>query len=198
MESGELSHGLLALAAREERICPHFHLPLQTGSAALLRAMGRPYRPGQYAERVHAAREALPNACIGADVLVGLPGEGEKEFAATHDLIASLPLSYLHVFPYSPRPGTPAADLPGRPPGEAVKERGAILRALGQEKRRAYYQAQVGRTLTVIMEGSGLGRAANYCLVRPTPAPPAGELPRVKVSACEEQKGQPLLRGVLA
>ncbi|MCF8031450.1 MAG: MiaB/RimO family radical SAM methylthiotransferase [Desulfarculaceae bacterium] len=198
LESEELSDGVLALAKREERICPHFHLPLQTGSAALLRAMGRPYRPGQYAERVHAAREAMPGACLGADVLVGLPGEGEAEFAATRDLVASLPISYLHVFPYSPRPGTPAADMPGRPASETVKERAALLRALGREKRLAYYQAQVGRTLWVIIEGSGLGRAANYCLVRLEPALPAGEALQAKITACGEENGQPVLLGSVA
>ncbi|MCB2226634.1 MAG: MiaB/RimO family radical SAM methylthiotransferase [Desulfarculaceae bacterium] len=193
LESEELTDGVLALAGREERICPHFHLPLQTGSAKLLKAMGRPYGPEQYAERVHAARAAMPGACLGADVLVGLPGEDDAEFTATRELIAALPISYLHVFPYSPRPGTPAASMPDHPAPEAVKERASILRDLGAAKRLAYYQAQVGRTLNVVMEGSGLGRAGNYCLARLDPAPPAGTVLRTVITACAEEGGQPVL-----
>ena len=198
LESGELSDDLLALASREERICPHLHLPLQTGSASLLKAMGRPYGPEQYAERVLAAREALPGVCLGADVLVGLPGEGQAEFAATRELIAYLPLSYLHVFPYSLRPGTPAAAMPDHPSPEVVKQRAAELRALGGEKRLAYYQAQVGRTLELIMEGSGLGRAGNYCLARLEPALPAGTVLRARVTACGLDNGRPVLEAAPA
>ncbi len=198
LEPQELSEELLALAATEERICPHLHLPLQSGSRRVLRAMGRPYTPEQYAARVHAARAALPGACIGADVLMGLPGEDEQAFNSTRELIAGLPLSYLHVFPYSPRPGTRAADMPGQPPAQVVKERAADLRALGRAKRRAYYQAQMGQTLAVVVEGSGLGRAGNYCLVRLEPAPPTGSLLRVLITDCQEEDGQPVLKGRLA
>ena len=195
LESRELSDEILDLAAREPRICPHLHLPLQTGSPRLLKAMGRPYAPREYAERVRAAREALPQACLGADVLVGLPGEEKEDFAATRDLIAELPLSYLHVFPYSPRPGTPAADMPDRPDPARVKERAAVLRRLGRAKRQAYYQAQVGRDLELIMEGSGLGRAGNYCLVRLEPSPPPGAVLRARITQCLMERGQPVLRG---
>jgi threonylcarbamoyladenosine tRNA methylthiotransferase MtaB len=195
LESDELSDELLALAAAEPRICPHFHLPLQSGSERLLAAMGRPYRPRDYAERVDAACQTLPGVCLGADVMVGLPGERDEDFAATQELIAKLPLSYLHVFPYSPRPGTPAADMPGRPPAEVAKERAAVLRRLGRDKRQAYYQAQVGRHLEVVVEGSGLGRAANYCLVRLEPKPPAGASAIARITSCIQQQNQPVLLG---
>ncbi len=195
LESEELTPAVLALAAAEPRLCPHFHLPLQSGSARLLKKMGRPYGPQDYARTVRAAQTALPGLCLGADVMVGLPGEEEEDFAATRELLESLPISYLHVFPYSPRPGTPAARLPGRPPAEVVKQRAAVLRRLGRAKKRAYYQAQVGSGMEVVMEGSGLGRAANYCLVRLDEAPPAGARLRVRINGCGQEEGQPVLHG---
>ncbi|MCF8098657.1 MAG: radical SAM protein, partial [Desulfarculaceae bacterium] len=195
LESEEFTQEIIDLAASEPRLCPHFHLPLQSGSARLLKTMGRPYGPQDYARTVQAAAAALPGLCLGADVLVGLPGESEQDFADTHDLLTSLPISYLHVFPYSPRPGTRAADMPNRPSPEVSKSRAAVLRELGLAKKRAFYQAQVGRTLEVIVEGSGLGRGANYCLVQLPAAPPTGTSLRVTITGCAEKDGQPVLRG---
>lgn len=195
LESEELTQEIIDLAAAEPRLCPHFHLPLQSGSTRLLKAMGRPYGPEDYARTVQAAAAALPGLCLGADVLVGLPGETEQDFADTRDLLTSLPISYLHVFPYSPRPGTRAADMPDHPAPEVSKERAAVLRQLGLAKKRAYYQSQVGRTLEVIVEGSGLGRAANYCLVQLPSAPPTGTSLRVDITGFAEPDGQPVLRG---
>ena len=195
LESEELTQGIIDLAASEPRLCPHLHLPLQSGSAHLLKKMGRPYGPQDYARTVGAAAAALPGLCLGADVLVGLPGENEQDFKDTRDLLASLPISYLHVFPYSPRPGTRAADMPDHPSPEVSKRRAAVLRQLGMAKKRAYYQAQVGSTLEVIVEGSGLGRGANYCLVQLPCAPPIGTSLRVTITGFAEQDGQPVLRG---
>jgi len=195
LESEELTQEIIDLAAAEPRLCPHFHLPLQSGSANLLKAMGRPYGPEDYARTVQAAAAAMPGLCLGADVLVGLPGETERDFADTRDLLTSLPISYLHVFPYSPRPGTRAADMPGHPAPEVSKERAAILRDMGLAKKRAYYQDQVGRTLEVIVEGSGLGRGANYCLVQLPRAHPTGTRLRVDITGFAETDGQPVLRG---
>ncbi|MCA1989661.1 MAG: radical SAM protein, partial [Desulfarculus sp.] len=174
LEGNEATPELMALMAGEPRLCPHLHLPLQTGSDALLAAMGRPYTAPDYAATVRAAAAALPDGCLGADVMVGLPGETEADFAATEALIAELPLSYLHVFPYSPRPGTPAASFPNRVPGPVAKARAARLRRLGEEKRRAWLTGLVGRTLEVIVEADGLGRAANYA---PLTVPQAGITP---------------------
>ena len=195
LESEELTQEIIDLAASDPRLCPHLHLPLQSGSARLLKKMGRPYGPQDYARTVRAAAAALPGLCLGADVLVGLPGENEQDFQDTRDLLASLPISYLHVFPYSLRPGTRAADMPDHPSPEVSKRRAAVLRELGMAKKRAYYQAQVGRTLEVIVEGSGLGRGANYCLVRLPSVPPTGTSLRVAITGFAEQDGQPLLLG---
>ena len=92
--------------------CPHFHLPLQSGAAPVLAAMGRPYGPGEFRDLVREITRRFPGAGLGLDVLVGFPGETAADFEATRSLVAELPVTYLHVFPYSPRPGTPAADLP--------------------------------------------------------------------------------------
>lgn len=195
LESEELTDQIIALASGEPRLCRHFHLPLQSGSARVLRAMGRPYGPVDYAERVWAAHRALPGLCLGADVLVGLPGEDQAAFAETYALIDSLPLSYLHVFPYSPRPGTRAAAMPGRPPARVVKQRAAQLRDLGRAKRRAFLQEQVGQDLEVVVEGSGLGRSDNYCLVALDRPLPPGEMVRLEVIGLQEGERGPRLRG---
>ncbi|MCB2192620.1 MAG: MiaB/RimO family radical SAM methylthiotransferase [Deltaproteobacteria bacterium] len=195
LESEELTQEIINLAATEPRLCPHFHLPLQSGSARLLKKMGRPYGPEDYARTVRAAVAALPGLCLGADVLVGLPGETDQDFEDTRELLESLPISYLHVFPYSPRPGTRAAGMPNHPSPEVSKQRAAALRHLGQAKKLAYYQAQVGSTLEVIVEGSGLGRGANYCLVRLENALPAGTSLRVEITGCDKQESQPVLVG---
>lgn len=195
LEVSELSPGVLDLLAREPRLCPHLHVPLQTGSARLLKAVGRPYTPQEYAQRLRQVAQALPGLCLGADVMVGLPGESEQDFADTEALIASLPLSYLHVFPYSPRPGTPAAAWPGRVPGPLARQRAARLRELGRAKWREFLASQQGQTAQVVVEASGLGRAANYCLVRLPAQAPAGSLLAVRLGRLEDSPEGPLLAG---
>ena len=138
------------------RLAPHAHLPLQSGSDAVLRRMHRRYRPWHYAERVSAIREALPDAAIGADVMVGFPGETEAEFKESYELIAAQPLTYLHLFPFSARPGTPGWELHRERPVSpgAVAERMAALRALADEKGRAFRRRFERRTLSVVtLEG---------------------------------------------
>ena len=103
--------------------CPHFHLPLQSGAAPVLAAMGRPYGPEEFRDLVREITRRFPGAGLGLDVLVGFPGETAADFEATRSLVAELPVTYLHVFPYSPRPGTPAADLPPLP-GNVVQDAG--------------------------------------------------------------------------
>ena len=195
LEADEVSPALLDLMARQPRLAPHLHLPLQTGSDRLLAAMGRPYRAPQYRQVVKEAQAALPGLCLGADVLVGLPGEDDQAFAETRELIAQLPLSYLHVFPYSPRPGTPAASRPDRPSPAQAKQRAAELRRLGQAKKLAFLQAQVGRQLPAVVEGSGRARTHNYCLVQLDQAPPAGTRVLVRVNGLEGPAGSPQLFG---
>lgn len=197
LEVSEVDGDLLALMAKEPRLCQHLHIPLQSGSDRLLRAMGRPYDTATYAQRLRALAAALPGVCLGADVMVGLPGEDEADFAQTQELIASLPLAYLHVFPYSPRPGTPAASLPGRVPGPVAKARAARLRALGRQKRLAFLAAQEGRVMEAVVEASGLARTGNYCLTWLDGPAAVGTTVRVRLGRVLKGKAEPLLEGCL-
>jgi threonylcarbamoyladenosine tRNA methylthiotransferase MtaB len=140
-------------------LCEHFHLPMQSGSDRVLAAMGRPYRAADYARVVEAAVRALPDAAIGADVMCGFPGETEADHRATIALLAGLPVAYLHVFPFSPRPGTRAAGMDGRPPAEDVLRRAAELRALSGRRQEAFLGGLAGRELEVVVERVVAGRA---------------------------------------
>lgn len=139
-------------AGAHPRLAPHAHLPLQSGSDSILRGMHRRYRPWHYAERVRAIRAALPEAAIGADVMVGFPGETDALFEESYQFIAALPFTYLHLFPFSPRPGTPGwelhRDFPV--PAGAVNERMAALRALGDEKAQSFRSRLEGRRISAI------------------------------------------------
>lgn len=139
------------------RLARHAHLPLQSGSDAILRAMYRRYRPWHYEEKVLAIREALPEAAIGADVMVGFPGETESHFKQTFDFIEKLPFTYLHLFPFSARPGTPAWSLHREKPvhGQAVIERMAALRAMSHAKHRSFREQFVGKAVSAISLKSG-------------------------------------------
>jgi threonylcarbamoyladenosine tRNA methylthiotransferase MtaB len=192
LETSEVSDGLLELMAEEPGLCPHLHLPLQSGSDRVLKAMGRPYTAAEYLERAARALELVPGLCLGADVLVGLPGEDEEAFQETRDLIRSLDLAYLHVFPYSPRPGTRAADME-RPSAAVARDRAAALRSLGKEKRLAFLHTQVGLEMEAVSEAGGLARSANYCLLSLDRAAPAGELIRVRAHEVDASGRQPLL-----
>ena len=156
IEPTEFSPALLDVLS-SERICPHLHIPLQSGSAKILRAMRRPYTPEAFAGLVEDLVGRLPDCGIGADVIVGFPGEGEEDFLATRDLIDRLPLSYLHVFPYSKRPGTAAAAMPGEVPAEEKARRGTELRRLGKSKSSAYQRTRIGRTYLTLIEGRQAG-----------------------------------------
>lgn len=141
---------LLALYAMyPERLAHHAHLPLQSGSDTILRRMYRRYRPWHYAEKIRQIRNLLPDAAIGADVMVGFPGESDALFQESYDFIARQPLTYLHLFPFSPRPGTLAAAMPPVP-GRIVEERMASLRSLADQKNLAFRQRFIGRKLTAV------------------------------------------------
>ncbi len=165
LEANEVSSQLIQLMAGEPRLCPHLHLPLQSGSDEVLRAMGRTYKAKEYAEIAWAAHARIENLCLGADVMVGLPGEDEAAFEQTLTLLQELPIAYLHVFPFSPRPGTKAEQLPGRPPSVVARHRAGILRSLGDAKWKQFLLKQVGRKLRVLAEDGASGRADNYCPV---------------------------------
>jgi threonylcarbamoyladenosine tRNA methylthiotransferase MtaB len=141
---------LISLVASSPRIAKHAHVPLQSGSDAVLRRMHRKYRPWHYREKIEKIRAAMPTAAIGADVMVGFPGETDAEFEATRQMIEELPFTYLHVFTYSARPGTPAATMRNQVPLHEARERNRILRELAAEKKLAFIRGFVGSELDAI------------------------------------------------
>ncbi|HEV2419771.1 MAG TPA: tRNA (N(6)-L-threonylcarbamoyladenosine(37)-C(2))-methylthiotransferase MtaB [Terriglobia bacterium] len=150
IEPMDVHPALIRLVATEPRLADHFHVPLQSGSDRILRQMNRRYWTAQYAERILAIRESLPHCGIGADVMTGFPGETERNHEESSRFIDSLPFTYLHIFPYSSRPSTPAAARADQVNGRIAHERGAALRALIARKRQSFLAAQVGRTLSAV------------------------------------------------
>lgn len=155
IEPGEFTPALLDLIGREKRIAPHLHIPLQHGSAAVLARMNRPYRPEQYATLLGELTARRPGLALGADVMAGFPCETVDESEEMMEFIRRLPLTYLHVFPFSPRPGTPAGGMPGRPAPAVVKERCRRLRELSLQKKLAYVQSWQGVPLPALTLGPG-------------------------------------------
>jgi threonylcarbamoyladenosine tRNA methylthiotransferase MtaB len=150
VEPMDWSDDLIELVVRSPRIAKHAHLPLQSGSDAVLRRMHRKYRPWHYREKILKLRSAMPSAAIGADVMVGFPGESEAEFQETRRMVEGLPFTYLHVFTYSPRPGTPAAEQSGQVPIAVARERNRQLRELAAAKKRVFAQSLVGTSVQAI------------------------------------------------
>jgi threonylcarbamoyladenosine tRNA methylthiotransferase MtaB len=144
------SDELIALMAESPRIAKHAHVPMQSASDRILRAMHRKYRPWHYREKIEKIRAAMPNAAIGADVMVGFPGERDADFEETRRMVEDLPFTYLHVFTYSSRPGTPSAAMRNQVPVQLARERNRILRELAAEKRLAFMRSFVGKTLDAI------------------------------------------------
>jgi threonylcarbamoyladenosine tRNA methylthiotransferase MtaB len=159
IEPNKVDDVLVELMAEEPRLCRHLHLPLQSGSASVLRGMRRAYAPGDYARLVERVAASGPVA-IGADVIVGFPGEGEREFAETYSFLESQPITFLHVFRYSPRPGTSAASLPvadvpevpDAPAASTVRDRAERLRSLGEAKAIDFARSLVGSRRSVVLE----------------------------------------------
>jgi threonylcarbamoyladenosine tRNA methylthiotransferase MtaB len=171
VEPMDFSDDLLGLMAESPRIAKHVHAPLQSGSDRVLRRMHRKYRPRHYADRVVKARAGMPDAAVGADVMVGFPGETDAEFEESRQFIESLPFTYLHVFTYSERPGTPAAEHPGTVPMPVRKERNRVLRELAAAKNLAFRQRMVGRTLSAVtLHEPGAALSDNFLRVA-LPAP---------------------------
>lgn len=169
IEPLELTDDIIDLAAGSERICRHFHVPLQSGDAHILKRMGRPYTPERFSARIARIRQRLPEAAIGADVLVGFPGETETAFENTCAVVEALPLTYLHVFPFSARPGTAAFDFNDRVPAQVITRRCRRMRELGSGKRLAFHRRFIGRRVPVLTESrrdpqTGLlkGVSSNY------------------------------------
>ncbi len=163
VEPMDWSDELIELMAASARIAKHAHLPLQSGSDAVLRRMHRKYRPWHYREKVEKIREAMPDAAIGADVMVGFPGETEAEFEETRGMVEELPFTYLHVFTYSARPGTAAAAMSRQVPVHAARERNRILRELVAKKKLAFMNRFVGqRVQTITLSTAGVGADGEY------------------------------------
>ncbi len=150
VEPMDWTNEVIELVADSPRICKHAHVPLQSGSDRILRKMHRKYRPWHYADRIERIRRAMPDAAIGADVMVGFPGETADDFEQTRSLIQRLPFTYLHVFTYSSRPGTPSAEMPEQVPVQIARERNRVLRQLAARKKHEFMQSFVGRELEAI------------------------------------------------
>ena len=150
VEPMDWSDDLISLVASSPRIAKHAHVPMQSGSDAVLRRMHRKYRPWHYREKIEKIRTAMPDAAIGADVMVGFPGETDAEFEATRKMIEELPFTYLHVFTYSARPGTPAAEMANQVPVNIARERNRILRELAAEKKLAFMRSFIGKSVEAI------------------------------------------------
>jgi threonylcarbamoyladenosine tRNA methylthiotransferase MtaB len=157
VEPMDWSDELIELVASSSRIAKHAHVPMQSGSDAVLRRMHRKYRPWHYREKILKIRAAMPTAAIGADVMVGFPGETEAEFEETRRMIEELPFTYMHVFTYSARPGTPAAAESRQVPVAIARERNRILRELASKKKAAFMQSLVGTAVEAITLQSGGG-----------------------------------------
>jgi threonylcarbamoyladenosine tRNA methylthiotransferase MtaB len=195
VEPMDITEDLIAIFAASDRMARHIHMPLQSGSDRILAAMHRWYRAEHYARRAELAREWLPDAAIGADVIAGFPGETEEEHQATLTLIERLPLTYLHVFSFSSRPGTTAAELRNQVPEQVVARRARELRALGEKKKSAFQLAQVGRTTRVLTlnrrgeDASGAWTRAvssNYLDVRVSRAWPSNQFLVVRITEVED------------
>ncbi len=202
LESAEWDSQILRKLPAWPWICPHFHIPLQSGDASILERMHRPYSPLEYAEVVRELNALFPDAALGADVLVGFPGETERHFLNTYELIEALPLTYLHVFPFSPRPGAPAAEQPGRIAGVELKRRAQALQELSARKKAAFRLRFLGREVEVLAEtqvkpGWWLGTSGNYLQVAFPGHAAQGRLVRVRVTGERDGglAGEPLLFG---
>ena len=175
-------------AVRDERVCPHFHLPLQTGDDRLLEKMGRRYRTGDFARTVESLRAARPDACIGVDVICGLPGEDDAAFERTRSFVAGLAPAYLHVFRYSARPGTRAAEMDDQVPVPERKRRVAVMRRASDELRANYAHRFAGTVREAVVETGRSALTDNYLRLRVEPG--AGVERRFVTMRIEERGGE--------
>jgi threonylcarbamoyladenosine tRNA methylthiotransferase MtaB len=152
IEPHELTQDIIELVTKTENFCDHFHIPLQSGDDRILERMHRPYTSSFFRDLIVKIKDQVPDAAIGIDTLIGFPGETEKAFENTYSLIEKLPVTYLHVFPFSPRPGTPADKYPQKVPSKTIKTRCEKMRQLGNEKKRIFYETFVGKTVEVLIE----------------------------------------------
>ena len=171
IEPNLLNDDIIDFVSKSERFVPHFHIPLQSGSDKILKSMRRRYMTPLYSQRIAKIKSLLPDACIGADVIVGYPGETDEDFLETYRFLVTHELSYLHVFTYSERPNTAAASMDGEVNQATRNNRSKMLRALSVKKRRAFYESQLGKTATILFEAENkdgyiTGFTENYVKVR--------------------------------
>ncbi len=171
IEPNLLKNETIDFVSQSNSFVPHFHIPLQSGSNEVLKAMRRRYMRELYVDRVEQIKNVMPNACIGVDVIVGFPGETEEHFLETYNFLNDLDISYLHVFTYSERDNTPAASMAGVVPLKVRKKRSKMLRGLSAKKRRSFYESQLGKVHTVLFEGENKegfihGFTGNYVKVK--------------------------------
>ena len=152
IEPNLLSDEIIEFVAASNRFMPHFHIPLQSGSNKILGLMRRRYKRELYAGRVAKIKQLMPNSCIGVDVIVGFPGETREDFIDTYNFLNYLDISYIHVFTYSERENTPAAEMNGSVPGSTRAERSRMLHTLSEKKRRAFYESQLDKEAEVLFE----------------------------------------------
>ncbi len=181
---------LVDLIARSGRFAPHFHLPLQHASDVMLRRMKRPYTLERYRRVVDRVRERMPAAGIGSDFIAGFPGEGEEDANETVMYLESSPLTYVHVFPYSPREGTEAAGLPGRVPGPVVRSRARVLREAGATLSRRFREGQVGTVRSgITLDGASIVLTDNYLKVAVPDGMNGNQRVRVRIQSAEPLAG---------
>ncbi|WP_338730983.1 tRNA (N(6)-L-threonylcarbamoyladenosine(37)-C(2))-methylthiotransferase MtaB [Mangrovimonas cancribranchiae] len=171
IEPNLLKNDTIDLVSKSRAFVPHFHIPLQSGSNTILKKMKRRYMRELYVDRVAKVREVMPHACIGVDVIVGFPGETDEHFLETYNFLNELDISYLHVFTYSERDNTEAAEMDGVVPKKVRSKRSKMLRGLSVKKRRAFYENQLGTKRTVLFEGENKagyihGFTENYVKVK--------------------------------
>ncbi|MCB0518566.1 MAG: tRNA (N(6)-L-threonylcarbamoyladenosine(37)-C(2))-methylthiotransferase MtaB [Lewinellaceae bacterium] len=163
IEPNLCTNEVIEFVAQSQRFMPHFHIPLQSGNNKQLAAMRRRYRRELYAERVAHIKQLMPHCCIGVDVIVGFPGETEEDFLESYRFINELDVSYLHVFTYSERPNTPAAEMPAIVPMHERRKRNEMLTILSEKKKRFFYQQHIGETRPVLFEHSSeAGRVSGF------------------------------------
>lgn len=171
IEPNLLSNDIIHFVANSNKFVPHFHIPLQSGSNNILRLMGRRYKKELYQERVSYIKTLMPNACIGADVIVGFPGETDELFFETYKFIQSLNISYLHVFSYSERDNTKAVSFSNIVPKQIRSKRSKMLRSLSVKMRRNFYSKQLGSKKSILFESENkkgfiYGFSENYVRVK--------------------------------
>lgn len=171
LEPNLLSDEIISFVAHSKHFVPHFHIPLQSGSNKILASMRRRYKKELYAQRVEKIKELMPECCIGVDVIVGYPGEGESEFIETYEFLRDLPISYLHVFPYSERPNTLAISMKDKVLSAEKERRSKMLHILSEKKKRIFYQSQIGKRMSVLWEAEKheefmFGFTSNYLKTR--------------------------------